>query len=217
VIIWASQTDAIANLESKNIPVYSVFIKNFDDVYKEISDFGKIFNKTARADSLINYTKKQVSLLNAYKPPAIEKVYFMWPQGLLETSGRKSSANELIEISGAVNVCNSGDEHIKINIEKLVQWNPDIIVMWYNTVTSAEDIIKMKELAGINAVKNQRVYMFPGIFYCDFWTLKFQLAAKMLAKWCYPEYYSAMNIENEKREMILSLYGKKGERLFIEK
>jgi hypothetical protein len=35
----------------------------------------------------------------------------------------------------------------------------------------------------------------------------------MLAKWSYPSTFSGLNLEDEKRKMLLELYGQKGEKL----
>ena len=61
VIIWASQTEAIQSIENLGIPVYAIMINNTKDIFKEISDFGVIFNKKERADSLIGFAKNELS------------------------------------------------------------------------------------------------------------------------------------------------------------
>ena len=144
VIIWASQTEAIASIEEHGIPVYAVFLKSFSDIYKEIKDFGVLTGKSQRADSLIKYTEDEIIKLKSTRQSAIvnkRSVYFSWPQGLLETAGTTSTVNELIELAGAKNSCPIPQEHVVINKENLLDWNPDIIVMWFNALQNPEDII----------------------------------------------------------------------------
>ena len=132
---------------------------------------------------------------------------------MLETAGTSSTVNELIELAGAVNSCTSDQEHVVINKENLLEWNPDAIVMWNNDLTDPVDIMNLSELQYINAVRHKQVYELPSVFMCDLWTLKFPFAVKLLTKWIYPDVFSNMNMEEEQKEMLLELYGKNGEKL----
>lgn len=214
VVMWASQTEAIETIESKDIPVYAVMLKSTADVYKEINDFGKLTATEKRADSLIQYTKTALSAIataNNNICKSKQKVYFMWSQGPLETSGTNSTVNELIEMAGAKNVCTSADEHLVVNLEKVIDWNPDVIVMWYDANKNPDYVLNLSGWGNINAVKNKRVYELPSVFMCDLWTLKFQYAAKLLSSWCYNYENKSVNLENEKAAMLKKLYDSKGE------
>jgi iron complex transport system substrate-binding protein len=216
VIIWASQTESIESIEKHGIPVYGVLLKSINDVYKEIRDIGIMTGKSQRADSLINYTRNEINLFRStINIPETEKknIYFMWTQGLLETSGTTSTVNELIELAGAKNSCRISQEHVVINKERLLDWNPDVIVMWYNPLKSPDDIIKLSELQYINAIKYRQVYELPSVFLCDLWTLKFPYAVKLLAKWCYPDSTEGLDMDSEKQKMLVMLYGEKGKKL----
>jgi iron complex transport system substrate-binding protein len=218
VIIWASQTEAIETIEAHGIPVYAVFLKSFSDVFKEIKDFGTLTGKSQRADSLIAYTKNEIKNIAQQRTTINEQksVYFMWQQGLLETAGTTSTVNELIELAGAKNVCTIEQEHVTINKERLIDWNPDIIVMWCNPSKNPNDIIDLLEIQHIKAIKNKQVYELPSVFMCDLWTLKFPYAVKMVAKWSYPSIFSNLNLDEEKQKMLIELYGIRGEKLVNE-
>jgi iron complex transport system substrate-binding protein len=213
VIMWASQEESIQSIESKDIPVYAVMLKSTDDVYKEISDLGKLTGKEKRADSLMQYTKDELSKIDSINKTRIKEkksVYFMWSQGQLETSGKNSTVNELITMAGAKNVCTSTDEHLVVNLEKVIEWNPDIIIMWYNANKNPDDIMQLAEWSNIKAVKEKKVFELPSVFLCDLWTLKFQYAVKLLSTWCYPGEFKNYDLESEKQKMLIKLYGKKG-------
>lgn len=129
----------------------------------------------------------------------------MWAQGITETSGLNSTVNELLTVSGTVNACVMEQEHVSVSIEKLYDWDPDMIVMWHNDRLNPEDIIANPLFQGLNAVQNKRVYELPDLFSCDFWTLKMQFPAQLIASWAYPDSIDQDQILNE---MYLSLYGK---------
>ena len=217
VIIWASQSEAIESIESHGIPVYAVFLKSFSDVYREIKDIGLLTGKSQRADSLLSYTRNEIDKLTTEisESDLRKREYTLSGlQGLLETAGTSSTVNELIELAGAVNSCTSDQEHVVINKENLLEWNPDAIVMWHNDLTDPFDIMNLPELQYINAVRYKQVYELPSVFMCDLWTLKFPFAVKLLTKWIYPDVFGDMNLEEEQKEMLLELYGQNGKKLF---
>lgn len=209
VIIWSSQTDAIESLEQFGIPVYAVMLHRFSDIYKEIEDFGILLDSEERAGSLIAYCKDQMETININnKNENPKSVYFMWSQGVTETSGKNSTVNELLEAAGVSNACKLSDEHVSVSIEKIYDWNPDMIVMWYNEKLDPVDIISDPLLQGLRAVKEGEVYELPEVFACDFWTLKMQYPARLISKWAYDEKSDSEIQTQLLREMYLQLYDK---------
>ena len=212
VIIWASQTESIELIERQGIPVYAVMLTSFGDVYTEINDLGLLTGTQQRADSLINITKKYVGRISAVAEPSSgrrKSVYFMWPQGLLETAGTTSTVNELLELAGAENCCTVAREHVVINKEMLSDWNPDVIVMWRNDRLDPADIVNMPEFKYLNAVRNRMVFELPSVFMCDLWTLKFTWAARLIAGWCYPDAFADSDAGKDIEGIFAELYGKK--------
>lgn len=210
VIIWSKQTETIKSLEEKGIPVFGVFINRFEDVYTEIVQLGRLTGSEKRADEIIKYTKQELSYfqkrIQKLPEKARQKVYFMWAQGNLNTSCRESSVNDMLSMAGCINVCTYRDEHAVVSMEKVIQWNPDIIIMWINTKKDPVDIMTDPKWRNINAVKHKKVYELPEVFLYDLWTLKFQYAVKMTAKWAYPELFKDLDMKKEKDKMLGMLY-----------
>lgn len=214
VVIWAKQAESIAVLEERGIPVYGVFLKDKEDVYKEILALGKLTGTEKRAVELIRYTREEIGRFEkrAIKIPPRERpgVYYMWAQGNLETSGGGSTVDDLIRLAGGRNVCASiRQEHTVVSLEQILSWNPEVIVMWYNERKNPADILKDPQWRTIKAVRDRRIYELPEIFLSDLWTLKFQYAVKMVAKWCHPEVFADIDLEKEKGNMLIKLYGDK--------
>lgn len=212
VIIWAHQTEAIASLEEKGIRVYGVQIDRYEDIYKEILDLGDLTGSRQRALTLIQYTRDELARIDKLVRSTKEKkkpgVYFMWAQSDLDTSGGLSTVNDLISLAGARNVCaHINREHTVVNLENLLQWNPDVVVMWVNPGASPDAIMTNPVWRNVKAVRQRRVHEFPAVFLCDLWTLKFQFAAKLVAAWCHPELESHLNLKQEARIMLDRLYG----------
>jgi len=207
VIIWASQNEAIKNIEKFGVPVYAVMLHNFEDVLKEISDFGMLLGKENRSNSLIQFTKRNLEDLEKSKKANYQKsVYFAWMQGITETSGQESIVNDLIKFSGGRNVVTNTDEHVVVNLEKIVEWNPGAIVLWKNNLLSPEDVIQMNELQQTEAVKNASIFEFPSAFECDLWTLKFQYSAFLLNSWLYPINADSIALSQKQKQIFQYLY-----------
>lgn len=212
VVIWSRQKESIQALESRGIPVYGVFLKSSEDIYREIRDLGVLTGREKRAAELISYTRAQVERIGrrvaAIPPSRRPSVYYMWAQGNLETSCGGSTVDDLISLAGGRNVC--GDirsEHLVVNLERVLGWNPEMIVMWDNERKNPTDILNNPQWRLIRAVKNRRVFELPPVFLCDLWTLKFPHAVKLLAKWAHPDLFRDLDPEREQRAMLLRLYG----------
>ncbi len=209
VIIWSSQTDAIEALEQFNIPVYAVMLHSFSDIYKEIEDFGLLLDCTKRADSLIAFTKQNMQAIQSNNScENASSVYFMWSQGITETSGKNSTVNELLGAAGVKNACTLTEEHVSVSIEKIYDWNPDMIVMWYNEKLNPIDVINDPLLQGLRAVKEGKVFELPEAFACDFWTLKMQYPVQLVSEWAYDKDTDTVNQNHLLKEMYKELYGK---------
>ncbi len=210
VIIWSKQTETIKSLEERGIPVFGVFIKRFEDVYTEIAQLGRLTGSEKRAEEIIKYTKREIASfqkrIQKIPEKTRQKAYFMWAQGNLNTSCRESSVNDLLSMAGCINVCPYQDEHIVVSMEKIIKWNPNIIIMWLNAKKDPVDIINDSKWQNINAVKYKRVYELPEVFLYDLWTLKFQYALKMTAKWAYPELFKDLDMTKERDKMLGTLY-----------
>jgi len=214
VIIWSSQTESITALEERGVPVFGVFLNRKEDVYKEMLSLGQLTGNLKRAEKLVDYTKKEIrrfqERVGAIPDAKRQSVYYMWAQGNLETSCGNSTVNDLIELSGGRNACAfMPDEHLVVNMENVIAWNPDLIVMWYNEKKNPSDIIKDPQWQTIHAVRTGRVHELPEIFLCDLWTLKFHFVVKMVAKWAYPELFKDIDLDKEKTTMLKKLYQNK--------
>lgn len=214
VIIWSHQKESIASIEEKGIPVYGVYIESLDDIIKEINDLGKLTGTGIRADQLIALAGERVTAIRKrvaeVKPDQRPRVYFMWAQGELETSGGISTVQEIIDLAGGKNIVGHiQQEHLVVNMENILTWDPEVIAMWYNARKEPVDIMNQTMWRSVSAVKNRRVHEFPDAFSSDLWTLKYILAVELLARWCYPERFNDVTVSQQKRALLQQLYGDK--------
>jgi iron complex transport system substrate-binding protein len=212
VIIWSHQEDSIKALEGLGIPVYGVFIQSVDDVYKEMRDLGALTGRTARAEDLIEYTQNELETFAAaaarVNPARKTRVFFMWPQSNLDTAGGPSIVTDLITRAGAVNVAGGiSQEHVVANMETVLDWDPEVVIMWHNAQKDPSHLAADTNWKTVSAVRAGRVHEFPSAYSCDLWTLKFQYALKMAAKWSYPGAFDGIDEVRARENMYRVLYG----------
>ena len=212
VIISAGQTDAIEILESIGITVYAVASETYEQIYRETLDIGKLMGTAARAAEIVDYSKREFAKIQQYTKNIRPKkrVYYAWSGGrILSTSGTGSMINSFIELAGAVNVCRSPIDQPNVNAETLLHWNPDLVVLWGSKPV---DVYGMTELASLKAVRNRMVKSMEPAFFYNTHTLKILYASVTLSHWCYGS-YNDRELEKDKRDIILHLYGEKGLKL----
>ena len=152
--------------------------------------------------------QRRVAPLEGEGPSALPRVYFMWAQGPLGTAGRNSTVQELIELAGGTNVAAGSDlEALVVNLENVLVWNPELIVMWCNDRLDTGDLGEMSGWRTVAAVRNGRVHELPDPFSCDFWTLKYIFTVDLVARWCHPDRFPEDDAEVLRADLLNKLYG----------
>jgi iron complex transport system substrate-binding protein len=214
VVVWAGQEESIRALEEKGIPVFGVFIAEFADIHREITALGTLTGKQERAEHLTTWAQAELDSVRQRVADAeleqTPRVYFMWAQGALETAGRKSTVNELIKLAGGLNVAAGSElEHLVVNLENVLVWNPEIVLMWCNDRMNPADVGQLAGWRSLAAVEQQRVFEFPDPFSCDFWTLKYLFTVRLAARWCHPSQFSHTDLAALRAGFFAELYGSK--------
>ncbi|PZM09526.1 ABC transporter substrate-binding protein [Rhizobium tubonense] len=170
VVQWQAKGDQrVAPMENSGIKVATVSTDSRETRRGYVAMLGQILGKEDRAQSFLDWDDKTVAdiskvLKEAGRPkPRIvfidsmndnEFVVFGREEAYFTTSGLSNVATEAGFTEGSV----------KVGAESLLQWNPDIVfVNYYNDTIKPADIFKHPVLAGLDAVKNGRVYKTPAI------------------------------------------------------
>ncbi len=144
-----------------------------EDTFTDFEILGKIFKVEAKAKEIVDKMKSQISEVETkLKDVDTRKKVFVYDSGIDKAFTAGSSLqSDILRLAGGENVFgNENKTWVKVSWEKVVEKNPDIIVINDYGKTSAEDKIKMlKEnpaLAGVNAIKNNHfvVLGLPDVF-----------------------------------------------------
>jgi iron complex transport system substrate-binding protein len=213
VVMWGSQEESVKALADRGLAVYAVRIAGFADIQQELADLGRLTGTEARAAELralvqtrLAAVRERLATADAGQRP---RTYFMWAQGPLETAGRTSTVQELLDLAGATNVAGDSQlEHLVVNLEQLLGWNPEVVIMWCNDRLDPVDVGRMAGWRALAATRNGRVHELPDAFCCDFWTLKYLFAVELVARWCHHGQRTAdTNLESLRAELFAQLYG----------
>ncbi|WP_433945772.1 ABC transporter substrate-binding protein [Paenibacillus sp. SN-8-1] len=166
VVFVAGLTDAetIKTLRGLNIKVFQFNPKTIDAVIQDIDTYGQITDHQAEAKKVTDQMKKELqqvtdavkSVTNKQK----KKVYIEFSPGF--TVGKGEFMDEMISLSGGVNVAGDLTGWQQINEENIIKANPDVILYAKSVVDennkTLADIIKARSgWDKITAIKDNRV------------------------------------------------------------
>ena len=152
-------------------------VKTIPEVYRFL---GKVLDREERANKLADYCekilKKSEEICKELEDDKKVKVYYaQGPKGL-NSSAQGTSHGEIIDMAGGFNVVerkDAADGRISVNMEQVMVWNPDVILLAdriHSAAPSEKDATKLlKSLHSgwnnIKACKDERVYFVPCIPY----------------------------------------------------
>ncbi|MCS3900927.1 ABC transporter substrate-binding protein [Methanococcus voltae] len=199
---WNEKSGIYTQLTSLDVPVFFVDIETVPNYYKLLSNMGKMFNKSEKADYLITYYKEKVQFVKdtveGTDKPKVLVLAHSAKKNSFWTPGGDFWGNEMVEIAGGESVSKELETgKMPVNVEQIANWNPDkIIVITYSrdftSIDAKNQLMNDEGWKEINAVKNGEVYGMPNDG--DSWDVlspKFTLGLIWTAKVLHPE---AMNI-----------------------
>lgn len=165
-IIFATgleQAQTVRRLEQVGLKVFVSDPKSLAELIQSIIQIGRLTGKESEAEALvlalqgrIDIIKSKVERIPQDKKP---KVFIeIWHDPLM-TAGSGSIVDELIALSGGVNIANDTQKpYSRFSAEVAIQRNPDVIILGYMTKDNTKDLVSNRfGWKNINAVRNKRV------------------------------------------------------------
>lgn len=170
IIMWARMRGyekVLNKFQKLGIPVLLVENESIYSIITQFELFAKLTGDTTRADELIAYTKKSLSLIESLKKELSKQkeVRYYFAQGLdgLSSECEGSFHLEPFKYAGANNALdcrmssNYGME--KISMESIILSNPDVIVAMEKTFT--DTLMQNPQWRNLRAVKEGKVFTVP--------------------------------------------------------
>lgn len=223
-LIPAYATDQLEIFEKLGVPtiVFDVTVEDFNTVETFMSWvdlLGKAFGKESKATAIREYGEKTLkeiaertkNLSEADKPKAL--LLISYDEAGKSTSGEKQFARFELESTGAIHVARDVKENfIKLDMEQIYKWNPDIIYLSTFTAYKPEDLYNNTAAANddwsqVEAVKNKNVHKFPiGIFHWYPPSADAPLALLWLAKNNNPDLFKDVDLSKRIKDYYKDLY-----------
>ncbi len=201
---WKSNDKDLKQVESLGIPVIYISIESVDEIKNTILMLGKILDKEELANKIVNYYEQILANITSRvsgisEKPRVLVLYYSAKHHAYRTLGGDMFQSKLVELAGGEVVTKDIEGKKDINIEQIVSWNPDVILILQYYGMSAEDVrntlLSDEALKEVNAVKNNKVYIVPNdgenwVDPCPKWILGLAWTAKIL----HPDVFSDFNI-----------------------
>lgn len=210
VIMWPFKSSLVKEIEDKGIPVVKVWCYSYHDIERLIWLFGTIFNAKERAYELISSMNDIISLVKSKTAniPQSErvKVLYLWSKPTMVQGGR-GDVNDFINLAGGVNVAAAdypNRDYVSVNLEKIISWNPQVIIIWYYARYTPEDILKNPAWKAVAAVKAGRVFKEP---FCEHWGVSASILVLWMSMKLYPNLWKGYNFTSIADKYFKEWYG----------
>ena len=222
VIVYPSYTPKLEKkLEPAGITVVSLDCYKPLTVIDEVKKLGYILDKRDEAEEfadfykgVLNPIKEKVEKLSEEDKPRVFYHYYKY-----KTVSKGGIYHGHIATAGGINIAaDLPGENIKVDPEWVIVQNSDIIV-WHTYPSMAScgygeddpsemkalrDTIMNSELAIVDAVKNERVYL---IFAELMYSSRHPVAIVYMAKWFHPELFEDLNPQANHQEYLTRFQG----------
>jgi iron complex transport system substrate-binding protein len=184
--------------------------QTFEQMKEEMRFYGTVFQKESRAEKYNRYLQKTIDRIQSRTrkiPINRRKIVFNgYSSNHLVTLGGDTFMQQHIELAGCLNAAESisttGRKEglhtglAEVSMEKVLEWNPDVLVIDFGT---PEDLYDDPKWKSIKAVKNRMVFKQPiGIFIWDRPTAESAVLHPLwLAKSVYPDLFADVDLAQE--------------------
>ena len=220
VFVTSEHADTIQGITG--IPTVSVSVNTCFEgegcIFESYRLVGRVMGKEEGAEELISFINDELDKVRTVTSdiPDKPKVYFTHIHMASDIT-RAVTVYDPLDIAGGINVASELSPTwissvVDINKEKIVEWNPDIILIHGSGKThefSIESTLNDPVLQTVNAVKNKRIYYTRGWYV--YWDPTSGVTEVFyLAKLFHPDKFEDLDVEKEGNAIMERFYGADG-------
>ena len=165
VIQWASYgAGIITPLQQAGLNVVGLTYGTQADLVTWITLFGEILGKQSRAAQINKNMAAALTEVKSQVPAGTSKpklLYFQSVLAGLTVTGTKTYEDYYFDLVGGQNAAASVKGAPTVDVEQVIAWDPDIILVGNFDDATPDDITSNKALAKVSAVRENRVYKVP--------------------------------------------------------
>ena len=168
IVQWTEPADVIRTIEEAHLTVVGL-INNppTQEIHeRNLTIMGEVIGQRARVAQLIRTqqeTRQRVEAAVAAIPePDKPRVLYLRAlyQGMIP-AGRNTYQDFWIRLAGGTNVVAFTGLNTAVNLEQIVAWNPQVVFIGTFDGGTPDELIANPALAGVDAVRQRRVYKLP--------------------------------------------------------
>ena len=148
-----------------NIPSEFVNLSNVDGLKETIVDLGEKFDKSEKANEIIEELENKEKELNLTNKENDEEVLILFgAPGSVMVCTNSSYVGNLVEIAGGNNIFESeSSSFMQVNMEEIIKRNPDKILIMTHAIPeeakkTVEEEFAKETWQQLDAIKNDKVY-----------------------------------------------------------
>lgn len=150
-------------LEKMEIKFFDFESKTVEDIFNEILEIGRLTRSEERAEEIVDNMKMgKKRIEDKVKGLKRPKVFYEIWHDPLQTAGRGSFIDDIIEIAGGENIArglvNVENPYPMIQEEFLIEENPEFYLLGADTGMSLEEIKSRPGYNSIEAIKKSNIY-----------------------------------------------------------
>lgn len=128
--------DVAKLLSNSGIEILDLRIRNFGELFEALREIGQATETLQRAEKIVDAMQDELKEIaekfKQIQPSQRPKVFVEIWYDPITTAGQASFINEVITRAGGINVAgNIKQAYPRVNPEKVIEWNPDVIVLCY--------------------------------------------------------------------------------------
>ena len=208
VVTWTYNPDTIRFLEQKGIKVIGIYPDSLTELYEVMRMHGRLFGKEKKAEEVITEMEKIFNLIKnrvSKIPPEKRKKAIHLGGKPTTVSCGVGVTNDVIKLIGGINPASSiNSRSTDVPIEKIVQWNPDVIFIWGSAGYNESWLYGNSQWRFVRAIKKQKVYKLPR---WSTWSPRLAPIALYMAMKVYPECFKDINFEEVADRFYQKVFG----------
>lgn len=161
--------------------------KGYKGLCEILLELGRLTGRIHRAEELIETSNKRIDAIKRglQHLPRV-KVFVQLGVKPLFAATREHFINDLIDYAGGINVFRNNPSGA-VSKEEVIMKNPDVILVTTMGLSGEEEKRQWQRYRGIDAVKNNRVYLIDSDTICSPTPVSFAYALEVVAGLIHPE------------------------------
>ena len=211
VLTWTFKPEIVRFMEERGLKVIAIYPESLPELYDVMRLDGRLFEREARMERAIGEMEgifRMVRERVARIPDSgRKKVLYLGSKPTI-VSGALGVTNDMITLIGARNPASMlKQRNIDVPLERIIAWNPDVIIIWGNARYLPSDLINDPQWRLIPAVRKGQVYKSPE---WNTWSPRLAPYALWMAAKTYPERFRDVNVDRVIEDFHRKVFGVPG-------